>query len=77
MLFRSLGLVLGALLLLGLKALYTFDPTEGGGTQAIAHVDVGSVATALALALFATVAAGLYPAWRIGRIPPASYLKAQ
>ena len=72
-----LGLVFGALLLLGLKALYTFDPTEGGGTQAIAHVDAGSIVTALALALFATVAAGLYPAWRIGRIPPASYLKAQ
>ena len=72
-----IGLALGGLLLLGLRALYTFDPTEGGGTQAIAHVDIGSVATALALALFATIAAGLYPAWRIGRIPPASYLKAQ
>jgi putative ABC transport system permease protein len=72
-----LGLALGGLLLLGLRALYTFDPSEGGGTQAIAHVDVGSVVTALALALFATIAAGLYPAWRIGRIPPASYLKAQ
>jgi putative ABC transport system permease protein len=72
-----LGLALGGLLLLGLRALYTFDPTEGGGTQAIAHVDVGSVVTALALAMFATIAAGLYPAWRIGRIPPASYLKAQ
>src|SRR5688572_17634695 len=72
-----LGLALGALLLLGLRALYTFDPTDTAGTQAIAHVDVGSVVTALALALFATIAAGLYPAWRIGRIPPASYLKAQ
>lgn len=72
-----LGLALGWLLLLGLRALYTFDPTDGGGTQAIAHVDVGSIVTALALALFATIAAGLYPAWRIGRIPPASYLKAQ
>ena len=72
-----LGLALGWFLLLGLRALYTFDPTVGGGTQAIAHVDIGSVVTALALALFATVAAGLYPAWRIGRIPPASYLKAQ
>ena len=72
-----LGLALGGLLLLGIKALYTFDPTEGGGTQAIAHVDLGSVVTALALALFATIAAGLYPAWRIGRIPPATYLKAQ
>jgi putative ABC transport system permease protein len=73
----ALGLVLGGLLLLGLKALYTVDPTDAGGTQALAHVDVTSVVTALALAFFATLAAGLYPAWRIGRIPPASYLKAQ
>jgi putative ABC transport system permease protein len=72
-----LGLILGGLMLLGLRALYTFDPTEGGGTQAIAHVDMTSVVTALALAFFATIAAGLYPAWRIGRIPPATYLKAQ
>ena len=72
-----LGLALGALLLAGLRALYTVDPTDAGGTQAIAHVDVTSVVTALLLAFFATLAAGLYPAWRIGRIPPASYLKAQ
>jgi putative ABC transport system permease protein len=72
-----LGLALGGLLLMGLRALYTVDPTDAGGTQALAHVDVTSVVTALALAFFATIAAGLYPAWRIGRIPPASYLKAQ
>jgi putative ABC transport system permease protein len=72
-----LGLALGGLLLLGLKALYTVDPTDAGGTQALAHVDTTSVVTALALAFFATIAAGLYPAWRIGRIPPATYLKAQ
>ena len=72
-----LGLVLGATLLMGLRALYTVDPTDAGGTQALAHVDVSSVITALGLAFFATIAAGLYPAWRIGRIPPASYLKAQ
>lgn len=72
-----LGLALGGLLLLGLRALYTVDPTDAGGTQALAHVDVTSVVTALALAFFATIAAGLYPAWRIGRIPPAVYLKAQ
>ncbi len=72
-----LGLALGGLLLVGLRALYTVDPTDAGGTQALAHVDMTSVVTALALAFFATIAAGLYPAWRIGRIPPASYLKAQ
>jgi putative ABC transport system permease protein len=73
----ALGLALGGLLLMGLRVLYTVDPTDAGGTQALAHVDTTSVVTALALAFFATIAAGLYPAWRIGRIPPASYLKAQ
>ena len=72
-----LGLALGGLMLLGLRALYTVDPTDAGGTQALAHVDITSVLTALALALVATLAAGLYPAWRIGRVPPATYLKAQ
>jgi putative ABC transport system permease protein len=72
-----LGLALGGLMLMGLRALYTVDPTDAAGTQALAHVDFTSVATALLLAFFATIAAGLYPAWRIGRIPPASYLKAQ
>jgi putative ABC transport system permease protein len=72
-----LGLALGGLMLLGLRVLYTVDPNDAGGTQALAHVDMTSVATALLLAFFATIAAGLYPAWRIGRLPPASYLKAQ
>jgi putative ABC transport system permease protein len=72
-----LGLALGGLMLMGLRALYTVDPTDAGGTQALAHVDMTSVVTALALAFLATIAAGLYPAWRIGRIPPATYLKAQ
>jgi putative ABC transport system permease protein len=73
----ALGLALGGLLLMGLKALYTFNAEDAGGTQALAHVDTTSVVTALVLAFFATIAAGLYPAWRIGRIPPATYLKAQ
>lgn len=71
------GLALGALMLRGLKALYTTDPDRVGGYQALAHVDTTSVITALLLALAATLAAGLYPAWRIGRIPPAVYLKSQ
>jgi ABC-type lipoprotein release transport system permease subunit len=29
------------------------------------------------LAIVATLVAGLYPAWRIGRMPPAVYLKSQ
>ena len=72
-----LGLAVGALFLMSLRAMYSFDPANTAGTQALAHVDTTSLATALLLALFATLAAGLYPAWRIGRIPPATYLKAQ
>jgi putative ABC transport system permease protein len=71
-----LGLALGALGLIGLRGLYA-DATRTGGYQALAHVDGTSVVTALALAVVAAIAAGLYPAWRVGRLPPASYLKAQ
>jgi ABC-type lipoprotein release transport system permease subunit len=35
------------------------------------------VCVAVALAVFAALAAGLYPAWRVGRLPPAVYLKSQ
>jgi len=70
------GLGLGALGLWGLRALYA-DPLRAGGYQALAHVDATSVVSALILAVIAALAAGLYPAWRIGRLPPASYLKSQ
>jgi putative ABC transport system permease protein len=72
----GLGLVLGALGLAGLHMLYA-DPLRSGGYQAFAHVDATSVVSALILAIVAALAAGLYPAWRIGRLPPASYLKSQ
>jgi ABC-type lipoprotein release transport system permease subunit len=38
---------------------------------------VFSVGITVALAIFAALAAGLYPAWRVGRLPPAVYLKSQ
>ena len=31
----------------------------------------------VALAVGASLAAGLYPAWRVGRLAPAVYLKSQ
>jgi putative ABC transport system permease protein len=70
------GLALGALGLRGLRALYA-DPVRVGGYEALAHVDATSVIATLVLAVVATLAAGLYPAWRIGKLPPASYLKSQ
>jgi putative ABC transport system permease protein len=50
---------------------------EPGGFQELTHFDTSSVGWAVILAIVATLAAGLYPAWRIGRLPPAIYLKSQ
>jgi putative ABC transport system permease protein len=43
----------------------------------LAQFDVQSMAMTLAVALFATVCAGSYPAWRASRTQPAWQLKAQ
>jgi len=48
-----------------------------GGYQELTHFDWVGVVWALLLAVTATLAAGLYPAWRIGQLPPAVYLKSQ
>jgi len=41
------------------------------------HLDLNMVLAAFALSLFAGLIAGLYPAWRICRVAPATYLKLQ
>jgi ABC-type lipoprotein release transport system permease subunit len=63
---------LGALGLEGVQALGTAN-TYG----MLAHFDPLGVAWALALAALSTLAAGLYPAWSVGRLPPAVYLKGR
>jgi hypothetical protein len=68
--------VFGALGLWGLRVLYTLDATTRGGVREVAHFDLASVYAAVVLALVAALGAGLYPAWRMGRIPPAAYLKS-
>ena len=68
-----LGLGLGAVGLAGVQVIYAQDSTYG----MLAHFDPLGVAWALALAALSTLAAGLYPAWRIGRLPPAGYLKSR
>jgi putative ABC transport system permease protein len=78
-----LGLVLGALGLWGVHALYasahdlTSSASDRGGYQELTHFDLVSVTWAVVLAFVCTLAAGLYPAWRIGRVSPAVYLKSQ
>ncbi len=65
-----IGLGLGWLGLLGVRQLLT----ESGK---VAHLDWTMVGLSLLLAVVASMLAGLYPAWRVVRIPPASYLKIQ
>jgi putative ABC transport system permease protein len=78
-----LGLGLGALGLWGVHAIYATAHTIGnaagdrGGYQELTHFDLVSVFWAITLAIVSSLAAGLYPAWRIGRVSPAVYLKNQ
>jgi putative ABC transport system permease protein len=73
-----LGLGLAWLGLRGIRALFATSAVfNRAGIQGLAHVDSTSLISAVVLALVATFAAGLYPAWRIGRISPGVYLKNQ
>src|SRR6185503_20483865 len=74
-----LGLALSTLGLWALRVL--FDDTDsmwgGSGLPQLIRIDMMSVAATVALAIVAALAAGLYPAWRVGRLAPAVYLKSQ
>jgi len=70
----ALGLALSWAELGAIHALYT---GSGNAYGRLAHFDPLGVLWALGLAALATMIAGLYPAWRIGRVPPAVYLKSQ
>jgi putative ABC transport system permease protein len=72
-----LGLGLGALGLWGVRVLYANDPGERGGYQTLAHLEPISLLWVILLAVVAALSAGLYPAWRIGRLELASYLNNQ
>ena len=41
------------------------------------HLDVRMVAAGFGMCLFAGLVAGLYPAWRVCRVAPATHLKMQ
>jgi putative ABC transport system permease protein len=45
--------------------------------QSLSHMDGQMIVTAVTLSLFAGLLAGFYPAWRVGRLPPATFLKSQ
>lgn len=65
-----IGLLLVLLGLQGIELLYDSPP-------GLVRLDLLMVLTALCIAIASSVIAGLYPAWRVCSIPPASQLKTQ
>jgi putative ABC transport system permease protein len=69
-----IGLGLAAAGLAGIRQIYG---SEYDRYEQLTQIDPIVVLATLALSLAAGFAAGLYPAWRIGRTSPAVYLKSQ
>lgn len=53
------------------------NPTRVAMQQSLTHIDLSMFSLALALSLLVGVLAGLYPAWRISKLAPATFLKTQ
>jgi putative ABC transport system permease protein len=53
------------------------NPARVAIQQSLTDVDFQMFAVALALSLLTGILAGLYPAWRIGRLTPSTFLKTQ
>jgi ABC-type lipoprotein release transport system permease subunit len=53
------------------------NPARVAIQQSLTHVDFEMFTVALLLSLVTGILAGLYPAWRIGRLTPSTFLKTQ
>jgi putative ABC transport system permease protein len=53
------------------------NPDRVALVQSLVHMDIPVMAAAIALSLLTGMLAGLYPAYRIGRLAPATFLKTQ
>jgi putative ABC transport system permease protein len=73
----AIGLRLIRIFVLTRSAQFHDNPDFTTIAQSLSHMDGQMIFTAVALSLLAGVLAGLYPAWRIGRLAPATFLKIQ
>jgi putative ABC transport system permease protein len=78
----GLGLTLAGLaalkvLLFSGMLLGSDNPDRIALMQSLVHMDIPIVALAIGLSLLTGVLAGLYPAWRVGRLAPATFLETQ
>lgn len=54
-----------------------YDPDQDTMVQALVHMDVPVILLAIAVSIVAGLLTGLYPAYRIGRLTPATFLKTE
>jgi putative ABC transport system permease protein len=73
----ALGLRLIRVFVLMRSAQFHDNPDYTTIAQSLSHMDGQMILTAVALSLLAGLLAGLYPAMRIGRLAPATFLKIQ
>jgi putative ABC transport system permease protein len=53
------------------------NPAHLALAQSLSHMDVKMLLAAALVSVLTGILAGIYPAWRIGRMQPALFLKAQ
>jgi putative ABC transport system permease protein len=53
------------------------NPAYATVAQSLSHLDGRMLLVSVGLSLLAGLLAGIYPAWRIGRMAPATFLKIQ
>jgi putative ABC transport system permease protein len=86
MILGAIGGAMGiGLAAVGLRLIRTFffwqttmpndNPDYARVAQSLSHMDGQMILAAVGLSLLAGLLAGIYPAWRIGRMPPANFLK--
>ena len=77
LLLAEVGLAIEKHFLVPLAGGWSSNPEFTTMISGLLHIDATVAAIAVGLSLLAGLVAGLYPAWRICRIPPAIYLKTQ
>jgi len=71
----GLGALMGLLFIPQLT--FNDNPDRVAFVQSLAHMDTTVLGVAILLSLLTGILAGLYPAYRIGRLAPATFLKTQ
>jgi putative ABC transport system permease protein len=71
------GLAVLRIVLFGPGLVDNDNPARVQMAQSMGHMDLTMILVATVLSLLTGILAGLYPAWRIGRLAPATFLKTQ